>query len=138
MRRSDVFVPQAEEGDEFGQHAVKAMRRIQEIGYQGWLEEEAANPSWADADWCRMVVARLNGQVPRFTEDDSITFRCRKCKDTGFVEGADLRRHGVTHRTSAWCEPCAWRLWAKAQWLKKQEQEGPRRGRKLRDGIGGD
>jgi hypothetical protein len=131
MRKLDSFIPEAAEADIFGQHAVALMKRTLEVGYDAAIAEELANPTWDDPDWCRMIVARSRGQAPRFSEDTSITFRCWRCKDTGFIERPTIVKHGTTYPVFAVCDPCAWRLWAKREWEEKQARErtGPGRAR---------
>jgi len=53
-------VPQAEQGDEYGQHVCALMGRMAKLGVKAALEAEIAKPSWDDPDYCRMVV-RLAG-----------------------------------------------------------------------------
>lgn len=140
FRKLDSFIPGADEADIFGQHAVKLMRRTLEIGYEAAIREEADNPTstWDDPDWCRMIAARLGGQVPTFDEDTSVTFRCHKCRDTGFIHLEPIQRFGSTYQVARVCDPCHWRLWNKAQWLKQQEREGPSKRGRLRGGLAGD
>lgn len=135
MRKFAGYIPDPQEADLFGQHAVKLLKRALEIGYDAAIHEELASPTWDDPDWCRMIVARSQGQVPVFQADDSVTFRCHKCLDTGLIELAPVLHFGAPCRSARWCDPCPWRLWARAQWLKKQEAEGARRGGRLRDGL---
>jgi hypothetical protein len=124
VRRLDSLLPEAQAGDEFGQHAVVLMKRAAEIGYEKAIAEELANPTWDDPDWCRMTVARANGQVPVFPEDESVTFRCHRCRDTGTIMLPPIEKHGSIYQMARECNPCTWRMWAKAQWQKQQEREG--------------
>jgi hypothetical protein len=147
FRKIDSLIPEASEEDIFGQHAVAAMRRILEIGeeakkrgekvdaYSAWLQEEVISPSWDDPDWCAMIAARLSDQVHTFPDDETITFRCHRCRDTGMYLIPSINKHGSVYEVSRWCEPCPWRLWAKAQWLKKKETEGWTRRGRLREGA---
>ena len=138
MRRLDSLIPEASSDDIFGQHAVAAMKRCMKVGYKTWLAEELNHPSWDDPDWCRMIVARSAGDVPRFAEDESVTFRCSQCRDTGFVHLDPLRRFGSSYQVSRECQPCAWRFYAKNEWTRKQEREGVRgRGRGRLDETSG-
>lgn len=127
FRKVDSLLPEAASDDIFGQHAVKLISRALKIGYQAAIDEELASPTWDDPDWCRMIVARSQGQTPKFPDDERITFRCPQCRDTGFIEQPDSHRYGPACRVHSRCDPCAYRLWAKAQWLRKQEVEGVRR-----------
>jgi len=138
FRKVDSLLPEAGADDVFGQHAVKLMKRAAQIGYDEAIQEELESPTWDDPDWCRMIAARASGQVPVFSDDDRVTFRCPKCKDTGFVHHEDAPRFGSTYRVAAFCDPCAWRMTAKAEWLRKQEREAPRGSGRLRDRFSDD
>jgi len=130
FKKLDSLIPEATADDVFGNHAAKAMRTVLKRGYTGWLQSEVDNPTWNDPDWCRMIVCRAAGVVPDFPEDETVTFRCQHCRDTGFVMLEPVRFLGQPCRVARECNPCTWRLWAKAQWLKKAERDGTtRRGR---------
>lgn len=125
MANRDSLIPKALEDDVFGQHAVKAMRRILKVGWQEWIEGELTKPSWEDADWCRMIIALSQGQEARFSEDR--LYRCPKCKDTGSIVCVPAKMYGSIYQVGKRCDPCAWRVWAKGQWEKRQEIETGRK-----------
>jgi len=129
MRDLSSVIPPARQDDEFGQHACAAMLKISRVGYKRWLEDELAEPSWQDKDWCRMVVALSQGKLADFGDDPNQTYRCAKCKDTGLEFKPDFIRGRSRYQVTKWCDPCAWRMWARANWKQKQDAEG-RPGRK--------
>lgn len=136
MARRDSLIPEAHQEDVFGQHAAKAMKRILDVGWQAWIEGELASPSWGDRDWCRMILALSQGQEAKFEE--TRTYLCPKCKDTGSVVCLPADHYGVPVQVGKRCpDPCAWRMRAKSDYDAKQEQEtGRRRRGRLDDELG--
>lgn len=57
MKRLALSIPEGENTDPEREKAIRAMKRIVEIGIDAWLAEEIAAPSWTDPGWCRMVTA---------------------------------------------------------------------------------
>lgn len=130
FRKVGSLVPEATEDDTFGQHACRAMRQISQMGYKKWLETELSTPSWDDPDWCRMVLALSQDRYADLPSREDVSFRCPKCQDTGLVRKPTFYRGDSAYQVTEFCSPCNWRLWAKAEWKKRQSYEqGSRAGR---------
>jgi hypothetical protein len=112
------------------------MRRINQVGFDAAVQEEIEHPTWENADWARMLVAFATGTPTKWATEDERTYRCPRCKDSGFLPIEDVERGGSIYAVTTRCDPCAWRLWAKAEWLRKQEREGSSRSSRLRESAG--
>ena len=92
-----------------------------------WLDEELASPSLEDPDWLSFIAAyarREEPPSPEVDDDPDVTYRCRNCRDTGFV--LVEKPHKTTYTAVRRCEQGECAVWI--HWRDQMEEQGRRTG----------